>query len=174
MSTGRGSTTVGVRLGPIGEMVICPGCGKRWKGLGALPENGTCDRCQYGNPLPPGRPLTVEEIAEGTSGGRFHDVDLGAFVETLMSVVTETGAQTRPDGGPRWQRGPNGTLQARAGRLRLSIIEQGTLDDYGEFKGYVQPFENDPRTLGAESVEAAKLEIEERALAYLEEGINAF
>jgi hypothetical protein len=139
-----------------------------------LPENGACDRCQYENPLQPGRLLTVEEIVEGKGGGQYQDVDLGAFVETLVSLISETHPETNRDQGPEWRKGPNGTLEARAGRLRLSIIEKRTLNDDGEFKGYVQPFENDPRTLGAESVEAAKLEMEERALAYLEEGMNAF
>lgn len=174
MSTGTGSPTVAMTLGPIGEMVICPGCGKLWMDSHALPESGACDRCQYENPLQPGRLLSVEEIVEDTNGGQYQDVDLGAFAQTLMSLISETQPNTNRDRGPEWRKGPNGTLEARAGRLRLSIIEKRTLNDDGEFKGYVQPFENEARTLGAESVEGAKLEMEERALAYLEEGMNAF
>jgi len=168
------STTVAMTLGPTREMVICPGCGKLWMDSHALPENGACDRCQYENPLPPGRLLTVEEIVEGTNGGQYQDVDLGAFVETLMSLISETYPETNRDRGLEWRKGPNETLQARAGRLRLSILETAEVGKDKVFKGYIQPFENDRRRLGAESVEAAKLEMEERALAYLEEGMNAF
>jgi hypothetical protein len=75
-----------------------------------------------------------------------------------------------------WEEGPNRTQNAHAGRVRLSVViwnpnEVGAED---QFKGLVQPFEKSHKRLGARDMEAAKLEVEERALGYLEEAMKGF